>query len=153
MEVLIHHPRSVIPSGGALPGDGECSYLAQLGEPDNAANYHTMAQRRGLALKPLDFCKLVRCDICTEDMIVVSCLKLAMERRQYPVFDDDGMNSQTRIAVAFFFAQQIRFTDIAALENLSVLENQTMREPCVISGTVCYLLMRTRIESPEKEGD
>lgn len=42
-----------------------------------------------------------------------------------------ALNAANEITVAAFLAQQIRFTDIAAL-NLSVLEKMDMREPqCV----------------------
>lgn len=44
---------------------------------------------------------------------------------------DDSIDAANEITVAAFLAQQIRFTDIAAL-NLSVLEKMDMREPqCV----------------------
>ncbi|EQC3344724.1 MAG: 1-deoxy-D-xylulose-5-phosphate reductoisomerase, partial [Escherichia coli] len=59
------------------------------------------------------------------------CLKLAMEAFEQGQAATTALNAANEITVAAFLAQQIRFTDIAAL-NLSVLEKMDMREPqCV----------------------
>ncbi|MFP1590798.1 hypothetical protein ACLB1M_04590 [Escherichia coli] len=76
------------------------------------------------------------------------CLKLAMEAFEQGQAATTALNAANEITVAAFLAQQIRFTDIAAL-NLSVLEKMDI---CANHNvwTMCYLLMRTRVKSPEK---
>ena len=144
MEVL-SHPQSVIHSMVRYQ-DG--SVLAQLGEPDMRTPIaHTMAwpNRVNSGVKPLDFCKLSALTFAAPDYDRYPCLKLAMEAFEqgqaattalnavvaaWPCLTT-ALNAANEITVAAFLAQQIRFTDIAAL-NLSVLEKMDMREPqCV----------------------
>nr|3ANL_A Chain A, 1-deoxy-D-xylulose 5-phosphate reductoisomerase [Escherichia coli K-12]3ANL_B Chain B, 1-deoxy-D-xylulose 5-phosphate reductoisomerase [Escherichia coli K-12]3ANM_A Chain A, 1-deoxy-D-xylulose 5-phosphate reductoisomerase [Escherichia coli K-12]3ANM_B Chain B, 1-deoxy-D-xylulose 5-phosphate reductoisomerase [Escherichia coli K-12]3ANN_A Chain A, 1-deoxy-D-xylulose 5-phosphate reductoisomerase [Escherichia coli K-12]3ANN_B Chain B, 1-deoxy-D-xylulose 5-phosphate reductoisomerase [Es len=130
MEVLIH-PQSVIHSMVRYQ-DG--SVLAQLGEPDMRTPIaHTMAwpNRVNSGVKPLDFCKLSALTFAAPDYDRYPCLKLAMEAFEQGQAATTALNAANEITVAAFLAQQIRFTDIAAL-NLSVLEKMDMREPqCV----------------------
>ena len=110
---------------------------------------HTMAwpNRVNSGVKPLDFCKLSALTFAAPDYDRYPCLKLAMEAFEQGQAATTALNAANEITVAAFLAQQIRFTDIAAL-NLSVLEKMDMREHNV--WTMCYLLMRTRVKSPEK---
>ncbi|EMD4938495.1 1-deoxy-D-xylulose-5-phosphate reductoisomerase [Escherichia coli] len=130
MEVLIH-PQSVIHSMVRYQ-DG--SVLAQLGEPDMRTPIaHTMAwpNRVNSGVKPLDFCKLSALTFAAPDYDRYPCLKLAMEAFEQGQAATTALNAANEITVAAFLAQQIRFTDIAAL-SLSVLEKMDMREPqCV----------------------
>ena len=117
MEVLIH-PQSVIHSMVRYQ-DG--SVLAQLGEPDMRTPIaHTMAwpNRVNSGVKPLDFCKLSALTFAAPDYDRYPCLKLAMEAFEQGQAATTALNAANEITVAAFLAQQIRFTDIAAL-NLS----------------------------------
>lgn len=94
---------------------------------------HTMAwpNRVNSGVKPLDFCKLSALTFAAPDYDRYPCLKLAMEAFEQGQAATTTLNAANEITVAAFLAQQIRFTDIAAL-NLSVLEKMDMREPqCV----------------------
>lgn len=127
MEVLIH-PQSVIHSMVRYQ-DG--SVLAQLGEPDMRTPIaHTMAwpNRVNSGVKPLDFCKLSALTFAAPDYDRYPCLKLAMEAFEQGQAATTTLNAANEITVAAFLAQQIRFTDIAAL-NLSVLEKMDLQEP------------------------
>ncbi len=127
MEVLIH-PQSVIHSMVRYL-DG--SVLAQLGEPDMRTPIaHTMAwpHRVISGAKPLDFSKLSSLTFNAPDYQRYPCLKLAMEAFDLGQAATTALNAANEIAVAAFLEQQIRFTDIAAL-NLAVLESMDLREP------------------------
>ena len=131
MEVLIH-PQSVIHSMVRYQ-DG--SVLAQLGEPDMRTPIaHTMAwpNRVNSGVKPLDFCKLSALTFAAPDYDRYPCLKLAMEAFEQGQAATTALNAANEITVAAFLAQQIRFTDIAAL-NLSVLEDN----PATESRAIC----------------
>ena len=127
MEVLIH-PQSVIHSMVRYL-DG--SVLAQLGEPDMRTPIaHTMAwpNRVVSGVKPLDFCKLSSLTFNAPDYQRYPCLKLAMEAFDQGQAATTALNAANEIAVAAFLAQQIRFTDIAQL-NQRVLETMDLHEP------------------------
>ena len=130
MEVIIH-PQSIIHSMVRYV-DG--SVIAQMGNPDMRTPIaHTMAwpNRVNSGVKPLDFCKLSALTFAAPDYDRYPCLKLAMEAFEQGQAATTALNAANEITVAAFLAQQIRFTDIAAL-NLSVLEKMDMREPqCV----------------------
>lgn len=110
---------------------------------------HTMAwpNRVNSGVKPLDFCKLSALTFAAPDYDRYPCLKLAMEAFEQGQAATTALNAANEITVAAFLAQQIRFTDIAAL-NLSVLEKWICANHNV--WMMCYLLMRTRVKSPEK---
>jgi len=127
MEVLIH-PQSVIHSMVRYQ-DG--SVLAQLGEPDMRTPIaHTMAwpNRVKSGVKPLDFCKLSSLTFSEPDYDRYPCLKLAMTAFDQGQAATTALNAANEVTVEAFLNQQIRFTDIAAL-NLSVLEIMDLREP------------------------
>lgn len=120
MEVLIH-PQSVIHSMVRYQ-DG--SVLAQAGGTGYAyANcpHHGMAESRELWREAARFCKLSALTFAAPDYDRYPCLKLAMEAFEQGQAATTALNAANEITVAAFLAQQIRFTDIAAL-NLSVLE-------------------------------
>lgn len=127
MEVLIH-PQSVIHSMVRYQ-DG--SVLAQLGEPDMRtpiANTLAWPDRVVSGAKPLDFCKMGALSFSEPDYARYPCLKLAMEAFEQGQAATTALNAANEIAVAAFLDEQIRFTDIAAL-NLAVLETLDLREP------------------------
>lgn len=127
MEVLIH-PQSVIHSMVRYQ-DG--SVLAQLGEPDMRtpiANTMAWPDRVVSGAKPLDFCKMGALSFSEPDYARYPCLKLAMEAFEQGQAATTALNAANEIAVAAFLDEQIRFTDIAAL-NLAVLETLDLREP------------------------
>ena len=127
MEVLIH-PQSVIHSMVRYQ-DG--SVIAQLGEPDMRTPIaHSMAwpNRVMSGAKPLDFCKLSALTFSEPDYDRYPCLKLAMNAFDQGQAATTALNAANEITVEAFLNQQIRFTDIAAL-NLSVLEKMDLREP------------------------
>ncbi|MNZ33124.1 1-deoxy-D-xylulose 5-phosphate reductoisomerase [compost metagenome] len=127
MEVLIH-PQSVIHSMVRYQ-DG--SVIAQLGEPDMRTPIaHSMAwpNRVMSGAKPLDFCALSALTFSEPDYDRYPCLKLAMNAFDQGQAATTALNAANEITVEAFLNQQIRFTDIAAL-NLSVLEKMDLREP------------------------
>lgn len=107
-----------------------------------------MAESRELWREAARFCKLSALTFAAPDYDRYPCLKLAMEAFEQGRAATTALNAANEITVAAFLAQQIRFTDIAAL-NLSVLEKKWI---CANHNvwTMCYLLMRTRVKSPEK---
>lgn len=129
MEVLIY-PQSVI---HPMVRYQDGSVLAQLGELDMRTPIaHTMAwpNRVNSGVKPLDFCKLSALTFAAPDYDRYPCLKLAMEAFEQGQAATTALNAAMK-SPWLKLAQQIRFTDIAAL-NLSVLEKMDMREPqCV----------------------
>ncbi len=93
------------------------------------------------------FCKLSALTFAAPDYDRYPCLKLAMEAFEQGRAATTALNAANEITVAAFLAQQIRFTDIAAL-NLSVLEKWICANHNV--WMMCYLLMRTRVKSSER---
>ncbi|WP_313081884.1 1-deoxy-D-xylulose-5-phosphate reductoisomerase [Atlantibacter sp.] len=127
MEVLIH-PQSVIHSMVRYV-DG--SVLAQLGEPDMRTPIaHTMAwpARVSSGVKPLDFCKAGPLSFIEPDYQRYPCLKLAMDAFEQGQAATTALNAANEITVQAFLDQQIRFTDIAAL-NAQVLGMMILSEP------------------------
>lgn len=127
MEVLIH-PQSVIHSMVRYQ-DG--SVLAQLGEPDMRTPIaHTMGwpKRLNSGAKPLDFCQLSNLSFSAPDYARYPCLKLAMDAFDVGQAATTALNAANEVSVAAFLNGDIRFTDIAAI-NQSVLDQQTLNEP------------------------
>lgn len=127
MEVLIH-PQSVIHSMVRYQ-DG--SVLAQLGEPDMRTPIaHTMGwpNRLNSGAKPLDFCQLSNLNFSTPDYGRYPCLKLAMDAFDVGQAATTALNAANEVSVAAFLNGDIRFTDIAAV-NQSVLDQQALNEP------------------------
>lgn len=130
MEVLIH-PQSVIHSMVRYQ-DG--SVLAQLGEPDMRTPIaHTMGwpKRLNSGAKPLDFCQLSNLSFSAPDYARYPCLKLAMDAFDVGQAATTALNAANEVSVAAFLNGDIRFTDIAAI-NQSVLDQQTLNEPQII---------------------
>ncbi|TCW12751.1 1-deoxy-D-xylulose 5-phosphate reductoisomerase [Raoultella sp. BIGb0138] len=127
MEVLIH-PQSVIHSMVRYL-DG--SVIAQLGAPDMRTPIaHTMGwpDRLHSGVEALDFCQLSQLSFSAPDYARYPCLKLAMDAFDRGQAATTALNAANEISVAAFLAEEIRFTDIAAV-NLAVLEQLAVDEP------------------------
>ncbi|EOC1533480.1 1-deoxy-D-xylulose-5-phosphate reductoisomerase [Cronobacter turicensis] len=127
MEVLIH-PQSVIHS---MVRYADGSVLAQLGEPDMRTPIaHTMAwpARVPSGVTHLDFCKIATLSFGEPDYQRYPCLKLAIDAFEKGQAATTALNAANEITVAAFLAGEIRFTDIAAL-NQAVLDEMDLREP------------------------
>ena len=114
LKVLIH-PQSVIHSMVQFK-DG--SVIAQMGEPDMATPIaYTMAypHRVSASVKPLDFTRLSELTFMDVDYQRYPCLKLAIDACYEGQHATTSLNAANEIAVEAFLKGQIRFTDIAVI--------------------------------------
>ncbi len=119
LKVLIH-PQSVIHSMVQFK-DG--STIAQLGEPDMATPIAlTLAypNRVSANVAPLDFTRLNELTFMDVDYQRYPCLKLAIDACYEGQHATTSLNAANEVAVDAFLKGQIRFTDIASI-NESVL--------------------------------
>lgn len=127
MEIIIH-PQSVIHS---MVRYRDGSVLAQLGTPDMRTPIaHAMAypQRVVSDVVPLDFMRLGPLTFTEPDMTRYPCLPLAIEACNQGQAATTALNGANEIAVDAFLHGEIRFTDIASL-NQRVLEQLSCAEP------------------------
>ncbi|AIA70012.1 1-deoxy-D-xylulose 5-phosphate reductoisomerase [Pectobacterium atrosepticum SCRI1043] len=127
MEVIIH-PQSVIHS---MVRYRDGSVLAQLGSPDMRTPIaHAMAypERVASGAKALDFCQIGALTFLAPDYARYPCLQLAIDACNHGQSATTTLNAANEIAVAAFLQSQIRFTDIAAV-NQHVIEQLTLPEP------------------------
>ncbi|MFC3394613.1 1-deoxy-D-xylulose-5-phosphate reductoisomerase [Brenneria rubrifaciens] len=130
MEVIIH-PQSVIHS---MVRYRDGSVLAQLGSPDMRTPIaHAMAypERVTSGAKALDFCQLGALTFSAPDYARYPCLQLAIDACNHGQAATTALNAANEIAVAAFLQTQIRFTDIAAV-NQHVIEQLTLSEPTCV---------------------
>lgn len=130
MEVILH-PQSVIHSMVRYT-DG--SVLAQLGTPDMRTPIaHAMAypHRVNSGVPALDFCRIGDLTFSEPDRERYPCLFLAIEAFDAGQAATTALNATNEIAVEAFLRTQIRFTDIAAV-NQTVLGSLTLQEPTSI---------------------
>ncbi|WP_369789856.1 1-deoxy-D-xylulose-5-phosphate reductoisomerase [Rouxiella sp. WC2420] len=130
MEVIIH-PQSMIHSMVRYI-DG--SVLAQLGSPDMRTPIaHAMAYpaRVSAGVQPLDFCKMGALTFSEPDYVRYPCLKLAIDASRTGQSATTTLNAANEVSVAAFLAGQIRFGDIARL-NQQVLEKPLPAEPSCV---------------------
>lgn len=130
MEVILH-PQSVIHSMVRYV-DG--SVIAQLGTPDMRTPIaHAMAypQRVSSGVAALDFCRMGVLSFSEPDPKRYPCLFLAIEACDAGQAATTTLNAANEIAVAAFLQQQIRFSDIAAV-NRRVVEQLALPEPVSI---------------------
>jgi 1-deoxy-D-xylulose-5-phosphate reductoisomerase len=130
MEVIIH-PQSVIHSMVRYI-DG--SVLAQLGSPDMRTPIaHAMAfpARAAAGVEPLDFCRLGALTFNEPDYVRYPCLQLAIEASRTGQSATTALNAANEVSVAAFLAGQIRFPDIARI-NQSILEKSLPAEPASV---------------------
>ncbi|MDE1514432.1 1-deoxy-D-xylulose-5-phosphate reductoisomerase [Vibrio sp. dsl-7] len=114
LKVLIH-PQSVIHSMVQYK-DG--SVLAQMGEPDMAtpiAYALAYPQRIAAGVPALDFTRIQQLTFMEVDYARYPCLQLAMEACFIGQHATTTLNAANEVAVEAFLKQQIRFTDIARI--------------------------------------
>lgn len=114
LEVVIH-PQSVIHS---MVRYRDGSVLAQMGNPDMRtpiAYCLGLPERIDSGVGALDFGSLAALTFQTPDFARFPCLKLAYEAMQAGGAAPCVLNAANEVAVAAFLAEQIRFTDIAAV--------------------------------------
>lgn len=127
MEVIIH-PQSVIHSMVQYK-DG--SVLAQMGLPDMRtpiACAMSYPERVDAGVAPLDFSKVGEFTFLAPDFNRYPCLKLAMDACYTGQAATTALNAANEEAVAAFLNNQLRFTDIAKVNN-QVLDLAPMAEP------------------------
>ncbi|EGU55434.1 1-deoxy-D-xylulose 5-phosphate reductoisomerase [Vibrio nigripulchritudo ATCC 27043] len=136
LQVVIH-PQSVIHS---MVQYCDGSVLAQMGEPDMAtpiAYSMSYPERIMAGVKPLDFTKVGELTFLEPDFDRYPCLKLAIEACYTGQHATTGLNAANEIAVEAFLNNQIRFTDIAAINEqvLSKLcgQQQNLEVDCLES--------------------
>ncbi|WP_411753130.1 1-deoxy-D-xylulose-5-phosphate reductoisomerase [Serratia sp. (in: enterobacteria)] len=130
MEVILH-PQSVIHS---MVRYADGSVLAQLGTPDMRTPIaHAMAypQRVSSGVAALDFCRIGALTFSEPERERYPCLYLAIEAFDAGQAATTALNAANEIAVAAFLQQQIRFTDISAV-NQKVVECMALPEPTSI---------------------
>ncbi|PWC21198.1 1-deoxy-D-xylulose-5-phosphate reductoisomerase [Brenneria roseae subsp. roseae] len=130
MEVIIH-PQSVIHS---MVRYRDGSVLAQLGSPDMRTPIaHAMAypERVTSGAKALDFCQLGALTFSAPDYARYPCIQLAIDACNHGQAATTALNAANEIAVAAFLQAQIRFTDIAAI-NQHVMDQLTLPEPASV---------------------
>ena len=112
---VIIHPQSVIHSMVQYK-DG--SVLAQMGEPDMAtpiALTMSYPERTEAGVKPLDFTKVGELTFLEPDFNRYPCLKLAIEACYLGQHATTALNAANEIAVDAFLNNQVKFTDIAVI--------------------------------------
>ncbi|MFV0575529.1 MAG: 1-deoxy-D-xylulose-5-phosphate reductoisomerase [Vibrio sp.] len=114
LKVLIH-PQSVIHSMVQYT-DG--SVLAQMGEPDMCtpiALSMSYPQRIPSGVKPLDFTQVSELTFLAPDMARYPCLELAIEACYLGQHATTALNAANEISVAAFLNRELKFTDIARM--------------------------------------
>jgi 1-deoxy-D-xylulose-5-phosphate reductoisomerase len=127
LEVIIH-PQSVIHS---MVRYCDGSVIAQMGTPDMRTPIaHCMAwpARHSSGGEPLDFNRLSGLSFLQPDYQRYPCLKLAIEACASGQAATTVLNAVNEIAVAAFLNRQIRFTDIAVI-NQRMLAQALPNEP------------------------
>ncbi|MEZ9040579.1 MULTISPECIES: 1-deoxy-D-xylulose-5-phosphate reductoisomerase [unclassified Vibrio] len=112
---VIIHPQSVIHSMVQYK-DG--SVLAQMGEPDMAtpiALTMSYPNRTEAGVKPLDFTKVGELTFLEPDFSRYPCLRLAIEACYLGQHATTAINAANEIAVDAFLNNQVKFTDIAVI--------------------------------------
>ncbi|MGO2319176.1 MAG: 1-deoxy-D-xylulose-5-phosphate reductoisomerase [Vibrio toranzoniae] len=112
---VIIHPQSVIHSMVQYK-DG--SVLAQMGEPDMAtpiALTMSYPARTEAGVKPLDFTKVSELTFLEPDFSRYPCLRLAIEACYLGQHATTAINAANEIAVDAFLSNQVKFTDIAVI--------------------------------------
>jgi 1-deoxy-D-xylulose-5-phosphate reductoisomerase len=135
LEVLIH-PQSVVHS---LVEYVDGSVLAQLGNPDMRVPIaHALGypERIGSGATPLDLAAVGRLDFEVPDEARFPCLRLAREA----LGAGDGapcvLNAANEVAVAEFLAGNLRFSDIARINEAVLQAVESTRAPASLEEAV-----------------
>ncbi|WP_025819967.1 1-deoxy-D-xylulose-5-phosphate reductoisomerase [Shewanella marina] len=119
---VVIHPQSVIHSMVQYL-DG--SVIAQMGNPDMRTPIaHCMAypQRISSGVEPLDFFKVGQLSFCEPDFNRFPCLALAIDACMQGQEATTVVNAANEVAVAAFLQQQIKFTDIARVNEACLVK-------------------------------
>jgi len=109
---VIIHPQSIIHSAVEFMDN---SVLAQMSNPDMRLPIQyalTYPERNESPVKKIDFFKLSRLDFLKPDFKKFPCLKIAFDCAKKGGFYPAVMNAANEIAVNYFLAGKIFFTDI-----------------------------------------
>ncbi len=120
IEVIVH-PQSIIHS---MVSYADGSVLAQMGQPDMRTPIaHTLSypNRIESGVEPLDFTKLASFTFVAPDFERFPNLQLALQASKSGQGATTALNAANEVAVSAFLQEQIRFTDIAKV-NEKVLE-------------------------------
>lgn len=121
IEVVIH-PQSIIHS---MVSYSDGSVLAQMGQPDMRTPIaHSLAypSRIKSGVEPLDFSKLADFSFCKPDFERFPNLRLALEASQKGQGATTVLNASNEVAVDAFLKGNIRFTDIATVNEYCLTE-------------------------------
>lgn len=124
IDVLIH-PQSIIHS---MVSYSDGSVLAQMGQPDMRTPIaHTLSypERISSGVEPLDFSKVASFTFCQPDFARFPNLKLALDASQQGQGATTVLNASNEIAVAAFLAGDIKFVDIARVNEKALSEYGT----------------------------
>lgn len=117
LQVLIH-PQSVIHS---MVQYRDGSVMAQMGEPDMAtpiACAMAYPQRVHSGVAPLDFSTLNELTFMTADKARYPCLQLAIDACYEGQHATTSLNAANEVVVEAFLNKQVRFTEIATINEL-----------------------------------
>ncbi len=92
-------------------------------------------QRVNSGVEALDFCRIGSLTFAEPERERYPCLYLAIEAFEAGQAATTALNAANEIAVAAFLQQQIRFTDIAAV-NRQVVERLALQEPTCIEAVL-----------------
>lgn len=132
LKVLIH-PQSVIHS---MVQYRDGSVLAQMGEPDMAtpiALTMSYPERVDAGVSPLDFTKVGELTFLEPDFARYPCLKLAIDACYEGQHATTLLNAANEVAVEAFLNRQLKFTDIA------VINEQVVSKLCAsVNQAACH---------------
>ncbi|WP_201585302.1 1-deoxy-D-xylulose-5-phosphate reductoisomerase [Psychrobacter jeotgali] len=121
---VVIHPQSIIHS---MVEYNDGSFLAQLGSPDMKtpiAHALSYPKRIDSGSQPLDLFALSALEFIEPDLQKFACLGLARQAMQAGTQATTVLNAANEIAVAAFLAEQVRLTDIAAINEQVLNEVQ-----------------------------
>lgn len=138
IEVLIH-PQSIIHS---MVSYNDGSVLAQMGQPDMRTPIaHTLSypDRIESGVEPLDFTKVASFTFQAPDYARFPNLKLALDASRAGQAATTALNAANEVSVAEFLANQLRFVDIAkineqVLEQLATSRCETLADILALDG-------------------
>jgi len=119
---VVIHPQSIIHS---MVDYVDGSVLAQMGNPDMRTPIaYAMAwpERFDSGVAPLNIFEVAHMDFEAPDLQRFPCLALAIEAIQAGGIMPTVLNAANEIAVEAFLAEQVRFTDIAKIIELSMAQ-------------------------------
>ncbi|WP_144209747.1 1-deoxy-D-xylulose-5-phosphate reductoisomerase [Shewanella donghaensis] len=119
---VVIHPQSVIHS---MVQYRDGSVIAQMGNPDMRtpiAHCMSFPERINAGVEPLDFFKVRELSFCEPDFNRFPCLGLAMQACQNGQEATTVLNAANEVAVAAFLSEQIKFTDVAKVNEACLLK-------------------------------